>query len=285
GQDAVPTEFSPAANNAAASGIEGTSALDSLFGEDQFRDYELDPPPATTTGAPGDGDEPPKGISRTHITLMWVAGSAVALLALVAFFIVGTRLPFLTGSGTSASDEPTVPVETERPQGPVEPGTYNWNELLGGECLEGYRGAWENEYTVVDCSIPHDAQLVIRASVPVTAGTGGAYPGVSSLQSRMSLLCTDVTVVDYNAANRYDDVQFEASYPASVEEWDSGRRDYFCFISRSTGQPLEGSLAAPPVSEEPPLEDEGTTEESTEGDYPASSRSATLFTTSSGRYG
>lgn len=264
GQDAVPTEFIPSANAAASAGFGETNALEALFGADQFHDYQLDPPPVAPSGSPADsGDEPPAGISRTHITLMWVAGSAVALFALFAFFIVGTRLPFLTGSGTTPTDQP-APIQTDRPEGPVAPGTYNWNELLGGECLDDYRGAWENEYTVVDCSVPHAAQLVTRAGVPIEAGTGGAYPGVSELQSRMNLLCTDSTVVDYTAANEYDDIQFEASYPASLEEWDSGRRDYFCFVSRASGQPLEGSLAAPPASEEP-LEDEGTDESTEEG--------------------
>src|SRR5690606_32017101 len=201
----------------------GANALDALFGDDKFHDYETEPPTINTPGGEptSGGDEPPKGVSRTHITLMWVAGSAVALFALFAFFIIGTKLPLLTGAGTSPSTEPTAPVETERPQGPVAPRTYNWNELLGGECLDDFTGAWENEYTVVDCSVPHDAQLVVRAPVPVLAGTGGAYPGVFDLQSRMNLLCTDVTVINYPAANNYHDVQFEASFPPNVEEWDT----------------------------------------------------------------
>lgn len=265
GQDA-PTEFIPSANQpAAGTGADG-GALDALFGDDKFRDYEGEPPtpPTRGGGTGGDGgDEPPKGISRTHITLMWVAGAAVAALALFAFFLVGTRLPMLTGgdAAPSASPEPT---EAELPEGPVPPGTYNWNELLGGECLDDYRGAWENEYTVVDCEVPHEAQLVLRAPVPVAPGTGGAYPGVYDLQSRMSLLCTDASVIDYSAANTYDDMQFEASFPPSVEEWDAGRRDYFCFVSRASGEPIEGSLAAPPSPDEPATDEE--TEDGTGGD-------------------
>lgn len=264
GQDA-PTEFITSANQAAGTGSD-TSALDALFGDDKFRDYEgeppIPPPPGSGTGEE-DGDEPPKGISRTHITLMWVAGAAVSALALFAFFLVGTRLPMLTGgdAAPSASPEPT---EAELPEGPVPPGTYNWNELLGGECLDDYRGAWENEYTVVDCEAPHEAQLVLRAPVPVAPGTGGAYPGVYDLQSRMSLLCTDASVIDYSAANAYDDMQFEASFPPSVEEWDAGRRDYFCFVSRASGEPIEGNLAAPPAPDEPATEDE--TGDETESD-------------------
>lgn len=267
GHDAAPTEFLPSATQAAAGGLGDPNALDALFGDDKFRDYEHGPPTvAAPGGSPGDdGSEPPKGISRTHITLMWVAGSAVALLALFAFFLVGTRLPILTGSGASPTETP-APVETERPEGPVEPGTYNWNELLGGECLENFNGAWENQYTVVDCAEPHAAQLVVRAAVPVAPGTGGIYPGVFDLQSRMNLLCTDAAVIDYHAANVYDDVQFEASFPPSAEEWDSGRRDYFCFVSRASGEPLEGSLAAPPALDEPADEEEGATDEGTGGD-------------------
>lgn len=259
GQDAVPTEFIPSAAQTAT----GTNALDALFGEDKFQEYEdalvsPTPPPITPAAPEESGDEPPTGISKLHVTMMWVAGSVVAALALFAFFLVGTKLPMLTGSTPTDPSSAPIPVETERPVGPVEPGTYNWNELLGGECIEDFRGAWENEYTVVDCAVPHAAQLVVRAAVPVLAGTGGTYPGVFDLQSRMNLLCTDAAVIDYEAAKAYDDVQFEASFPPSAEEWDKGRRDYFCFVSLASGALIEGSLAAPPAPDEPATEEEGT---------------------------
>ncbi|MBX3093380.1 MAG: hypothetical protein KF680_02390 [Cryobacterium sp.] len=267
GQDAVPTEFIPSTAQTATD----INALDALFGEDRFQEYQdalvsPTPPPSTPAAPDGSGDEPPAGISKLHVTMMWVAGSVVAALALFAFFLVGTRLPMLTGSTSTGPSSAPIPVETERPVGPVEPGTYNWNELLGGECIEDFRGAWENEYTVVDCALPHSAQLVVRAAVPVLAGTGGTYPGVFDLQSRMNLLCTDAAVIDYEAAKGYDDVQFEASFPPSAEEWDTGRRDYFCFVSLASGALIEGSLAAPPAPDVPATEEEGADEGGTEGD-------------------
>lgn len=277
GQDAVATEFipSPAQSPTPSPGGASTeaNALDSLFGENNFREYDASlvsatpptpPPPSPDSPAEG-GDEPPKEVSSLHITMMWVAGSVVAAFALFAFFLVGTKLPMLTGSTSVDPSSGPAPVETERPVGPVAPGTYNWNELLGGECVVDFGGAWQNEYTVVDCSTPHEAQLVIRAAVPVLAGTGGLYPGVLDLQSRMNLFCTDAAVIDYQAASQYEGVQFEASYPPSTEDWDAGRRDYFCFVSLASGDLIEGSLVAPP-SDEPAIEEEGTTDEGTEGD-------------------
>lgn len=267
GQDAMPTEFIPST----AQGATDSNALDALFGEDRFQEYEdalvsPTPPPATPAAPDESGDGPPPGISKLHVTMMWVAGSVVAALALFAFFLVGTRLPMLTGSTSTGPSSAPIATETERPIGPVEPGTYNWNELLGGECIEDFRGAWENEYTVVDCAVPHAAQLVVRAAVPVATGTGGTYPGVFDLQSRMNLLCTDAAVIDYAAAKVYDDVQFEASFPPSAEEWDKGRRDYFCFVSLASGELIEGSLAAPPAPDVPATEEEGTEEDGTAGD-------------------
>ena len=51
------------------------------------------------------------------------------------------------------------------------------------------------------------------------------------------------------ATRLYTDVQFEGSYPATSSQWDAGDRSYYCFVNRSSGDPLTGSLAVAPAAE------------------------------------
>ncbi|MCS0498396.1 septum formation family protein [Protaetiibacter mangrovi] len=273
--DAVPSEAAaptpppvfpaPAAADVAATELLGasaiaqdagtTSALETLFGEDRFRDYDAEPDPR---GAPAavpveTGGDPVEraGVSRAQKVLLGVAGGLVALLALVALFLLGTRLPALTAEPTptptpSATPTPT-PTPTVLPAGPVAPGVWAWDALLGGECLDPFDDPWAEEFTVVDCAAPHPAQLVYRGTLAATDDdpSDDPFPGTEALQGQMSLLCTAPGVVDLAAAGQYSDAQFQGTYPANEEEWDAGDRTYYCFVSRSSGEPLTGSLAVP----------------------------------------
>src|SRR5690606_16517612 len=160
-----------------------TSALESLFADENFRDYEAEPDVAQAPFARAHAEEsvaevaPHRGeISRAQKILLAVAGGLVAVLALVALFLLGTRLPELIGpaaaplpsTSPSASPSPS-PSATTLPAGPVEPGVWAWDELLGGECLAEYDDPWAEEFTVVDCAEPHPAQLVFRGTFPPSA--------------------------------------------------------------------------------------------------------------------
>ena len=277
-QGSGPQEPSPAANPTETLGPAGNASdLDDLFGETRFREYDAGPDrsenpfvarPVTVATSGGDGPRAPAGgISRTQRVLLWVAGSLVAVLALLVLFLVGTRLPGFLGpapaivapSSASPSPSPTVMAV-----GPVTPGDYRWDELLGGECLDPYTGPWAEDFTVVDCTLPHPAQLVVRgtfaeqpATVPGPSASpgsesGSGYPGIAALQAQINLLCTAATVIDYAAAGAYTDIQFEASYPVSDEQWQAGDRDYFCFVSRASGAPLAASIAIAPVAPSAP---------------------------------
>ncbi len=266
------TEVLGAPEGAAAPVEEGNSALDALFAAENFRDYEAEPVASEspfvrsrgTEAAPA--DEGPREISRTQKVLLGVAGGLVAVLALVALFLLGTRLPELIGPAAapepSSSPSPSPsPSATALPAGPVEPGVWAWGELLGGECLDPYDDPWAEEFTVVDCADPHPAQLVYRGTFPPSAEgvTSDPFPGTAELQRQIGLLCSAPGVVDLTAAGALTDVQFQGSYPATQEQWDAGDRSYFCFVSRSSGEPLTGTLAVPPP---PPAEGDG---EATEG--------------------
>lgn len=255
--DLAPTEvFSPAASETEGG---APSALDALFSDENFHDYTAEPvlarpAPAQPAKATESAPRQPGEIGRSQKVLLAVAGGLVVVLALVALFLVGTRLPTLLGSAsaplTDVVTEPTpgptdAADEVPLPTGPVEPGVWAWNELRGGECLDGYSDPWAEEFTVVDCATPHAAQLVVRAEVPVATpeASDEAFPGVEVLRERVSELCAAPGVLDLSQAGDYTDVQLEVSYPAVAEQWNTGERTYFCFVNRASGEPIEGSLA------------------------------------------
>ncbi|BDZ45289.1 septum formation family protein [Naasia aerilata] len=210
---------------------------------------------ATAAEAPADGAES-AGSRRTRLILI-ASVTVIAAAGLLLAFFLGTRLmpspsPLRSAVQTpsasitptpAAPPSPTPTAAAEAPPiGPVAPGVYDWDRLGGGECLEPYTSPWERQFTVVDCAAPHTAQLVARGTFDGDAAA--AYPGEQALTAQLNLRCTAPEVLDLGAAGAYADVQFQASYPAGEEQWRSGDRAYFCFVSRSSGQPLTGSIAA-----------------------------------------
>jgi hypothetical protein len=220
--------------------------------------------------------------ARARRSALLIGGAVAAALAvMVVFFLVGLAVGGGggggAGSGGTASSARTAPASTAAPSpvgslspaasspagtpptdsaaggenlgaappGPLAPGVHDWNALHGGECLSGYSSPWELQFTVVDCSTDHNAQLVSKGAFPEDAAT--PYPGEPALASRLNLLCTAPAVLNYAAAGELPDVQWQAAYPADDAQWTSGDRSYFCFYSRSSGQPLGGSLAAVPA--------------------------------------
>ena len=136
--------------------------------------------------------------------------------------------------------------------------------MLGGECLDPFIDGWQDEYTVVDCAEPHGGQLVYRAwfpdpepdpdadpAIPQTVRPGShPYPGAEELALQISLLCSAPGVVDLAVAGQYADAQIQGTYPATEEQWDENPT-YYCFVSRSSGEPLTGSVAIPPAPTQP----------------------------------
>ena len=238
------------------------SPLDALFGETQFREYEGEPligaAPVRQTAVIEDGAAPPRppGIPRNQKILMWVAGALLAVLALVALFLAGTRIAGSLGQSPAATPSATptaTPTPTAAPGTPIvaaAPGEHRWNELVGGECLEPYESPWQDEYTVVACTEPHTAQMIARGQFAEIEGQ--SYPGLEELASHINLLCSAPTVLDYAVAGTVNDLQVAASFAADAEEWDAGNRSYSCFVSRASGEPLLSSVGVPQVVPAPP---------------------------------
>ena len=257
------------------------SGVHDLFAHSRFREYEenLIPVPlpvprrsasrgARFAGPPPRAPGPPPRVSQAQKVMIISLGALAAVLALVALFFVGTRLPTLTGTapaGASASRTPSATpsaTPTVAAIGPVARGVHGWNELRGGECLDPFTTPWAEKFTVVDCAVAHPAQMVFRGTFPATLPPAVApasapparvpassFPGVEALQAQISLLCAAPGVLDLSAAGQYSDAQVQGSYPVTAAEWDAGEHDYFCFVSRSSGAPLTGSIAgAKPAS-------------------------------------
>jgi hypothetical protein len=275
---------------AAPAPVADSSALDAVFGESEFREYQT-PSSGTpiaasagtaSTGTASTGIASPgvaspgvasPGVASTEAAastpraeraplpksqkvLLWVASSLVAVLVLVVLFFLGTRLPDMVGSapvvvatqssGPSASPSPS-PTVAAPVAGPIAPGVHKWDELLGAECIGDFTSPWSEKFTVVDCATPHPAQMVHRGVFPppADAASPAPYPGVEALQAQINLLCTAPGVIDLAAAGAYNDVQFVASFPATAEQWDKGDHHYYCFVTRSSGEPLSSSVAGP----------------------------------------
>jgi hypothetical protein len=121
---------------------------------------------------------------------------------------------------------------------PALPGEHPWTDLAGGECLSPFTNAWAQTFTVVDCATPHIAQLTARLAVE-----GDTYPGAEALATRAADQCQSDAALNASAAAAVGDVQVQGSYAPDQASWDQGDRFVSCFVTRSSGQPLTGSLA------------------------------------------
>lgn len=237
------------------------SALDSLFGESSFVEYEdaLIPvlPPRASGGGGGElvvVDRPriaeARGsIGRTQKVLMGVAGGLVAVLLLVVLYLAGSRIAANSPAAAVVEPSPSASAIAGPVVGPVAPGEYYWDRLLGGECIAPFASAWEDTFVVVDCGQSHAAQLLLKGAFPATEDP--AYPGGDALQKLAASLCTVPTVIDYAAAASANDIQITSSFAADQADWDAGNRNFYCFASRTGGAELTTSIAQPQVAPTP----------------------------------
>ncbi|SFR91090.1 hypothetical protein SAMN05428970_3753 [Agromyces sp. CF514] len=195
-------------------------------------------------GGPGKGDSGGRGPAKP---LIWVAGGLLVLVVLAGLFFLGSKLvggDALASMSPSASESDTASdTPAPAPTAPQPMGVHAWNTLFGGECLDPFASAWEEEYTVVDCGVAHAAQLVYRGTLP--GDEAAAFPGEAELGAQMNTLCTAAGIIDVAAAAGVPDLQVQGSYPVTEEQWAAGERTYYCFANRAGGEPLTGSIAGP----------------------------------------
>ncbi|CAN5147673.1 hypothetical protein BH09ACT6_BH09ACT6_24120 [soil metagenome] len=200
---------------------------------------------------PGTSARPSRRRSRAASRQRWLLPAAVAVVAvlvLAGLFFLGSRLPGILSSGHAPTPTPTAtptPSPTPVPSstaGPQLAGTFDWNELRGGECISPFVSAWQQKFTVVDCSTAHSAQVTSRGALAVDVWA--AYPGQVAIAERLNLLCQQSGAFDPAILAAYPDVVWQAAYPVNETQWRAGMRDYYCFVSRSSSGQLTGSFAA-----------------------------------------
>lgn len=126
--------------------------------------------------------EPSAARATPRALVITVAGLGI-LLGLVALLILGSRLagagsvssPILTSATPTAASPAALTPTPTLATGPAAAGVQSWTDLNGGECLDAFTSAWQAQYVVVDCALPHAAQLIVRA--PIDASLASPYPG------------------------------------------------------------------------------------------------------------
>lgn len=192
--------------------------------------------PAGEAGFAGLGADAQKtGAARNPKLLWWVTGGMIALVVVVALFFFGTQLPKWISSNSAVAPVPSV-----SPTAALSPGTYAWDQLYGGECIDPFTTPWQQDFTVVDCGKGHAAQLVYRGSFGGEADA--AFPGEDALGQQINALCTRNGIFDASAASAYSNLQVQGSYPVTADQWNSGQRNYYCFVSRTDGSAITASL-------------------------------------------
>lgn len=184
---------------------------------------------------------------RRRRTIIIVIAIVAALAVLAGLFFIGTRIPGWFGSAPAPAPVVTSapPTETAEPEPTAaQPaGVHAWDQLFGGECVDPFLTPWAEDFTVVDCAAPHAAQLVYRGTFDETPEA--AFPGEAELASQINVLCTAAGVIDLAAASGYPDLQVQGSFPVTDEQWTDGQRNYYCFVNRSSGEPLSATVAGP----------------------------------------
>jgi hypothetical protein len=244
-----PAAFTPAPTTPArsSSSVAGPPAASSLTSHPE--------PPTTAPGStPPVPPDPPRGPRdpRFNRRVYLIAGVLAVLLVLVGLFALGTRIPSLFGAAApsphaSASRTPSptptptpTPTVIPKPAAAVGLGDHAWDTLGGGECIQPYTSPWAETFTVVDCTTDHTAQMVYTNLI--SADPVAPYPGADALAQQINTLCTAGGLIDLSAAGAYPDLQVQGTFPATEEQWKSGQRSYYCFASRSSGQPLSTSV-------------------------------------------
>lgn len=172
---------------------------------------------------------------------LWILGTLVLVAILAGAFLLGQSLAGHDAEESVVDEAETPAIEFPVLSGvPVEPGRWAWDELRGGECISGFDGAFSEEFTVVGCEAPHDAQVVSATLLSTRADD--RYPGVDEVAQLARETCDVKDIIDYSLAMEYDDLIVDYSYPASDEQWAQGERGVYCFALRSSGGSLQGDL-------------------------------------------
>lgn len=179
---------------------------------------------------------------QTIFVSLWVLGTLVTLGLWVGAFVLGQSV----GAPEDAVVEEVfdvVEIATEFPElGPPSqtPGTWAWRELRGGECLTGFSDPFAEEFQVVSCSSPHNAELLHAELLSSVAAE--PYPGDPAVLAAARAACDVRDLVNIDVAKEFSDLRTSYSYPVSEDQWDAGERGVYCFVYSESGATFTSSL-------------------------------------------
>jgi hypothetical protein len=79
----------------------------------------------------------------------------------------------------------------------------------------------------------------------ISADPAAAYPGADALAQQVGGRCAASGIIDLGAAAAYPNLQVQGTFPATEKQWKDGQRSYYCFATRTGGEPLTSSIAGP----------------------------------------
>lgn len=158
---------------------------------------------------------------------------------------VPVTIPFTPSVPTATT--PTIPTLPTISVSPRSAGTWSWDELNGGECIEPYTDANQDSYTVVDCDTPHSAQLVRVGDLRKDAGIP-IYPGDSAIGPVATGECFSSGIIKAAAYATYPSLITDVHYPTSQTQWNKGDTFYYCFAHTFPIANITGSVAGKKVT-------------------------------------
>ncbi len=172
---------------------------------------------------------------QTIIVSLWLSGTIVTLLVWAGSFLLGSNLANTQETSEVEVAEPTIEVSLSSLGPPsLAPGTWNWSELRGGECLQNFSDPFAESFLVVSCELPHNAEL-IHATL-ISQNILDPYPGISSVVAQARQQCDLVEKIEIGKVAQFRNLQIAYSYPVSSVQWDRGERGVYCFIYSESGE-------------------------------------------------
>jgi hypothetical protein len=179
---------------------------------------------------------------QTIFVSLWVLGTLVTLGLWAGAFVLGQT----GGAPDDGAIEEAVDVAEivaqfpELGPPPQAAGTWAWDELRGGECLSEFSDPFAEQFQVVSCSSPHNAELLHAELLSRVASE--PYPGDPAVLAAARAACDVRDLVNIEVAQEFSDLRTSYSYPVSQDQWEVGERAVYCFVHSESGATFTSSL-------------------------------------------
>ncbi|GAB2611787.1 septum formation family protein [Pseudactinotalea suaedae] len=197
-------------------------------------------------GAGGPGGQPPKKNSMPIII-----GVIVGIAVIVGIFFA---IQALTGGGgddptadptttQEPTDEPTTDEPTDDPttEEPTDEPTGDVveiadTEVVPGDCILSIEYNANNMWEKVDCSTPHEFEVVAEST-----SDAAEFPGEDVLTAESEAFCTDAVTPFFDMVADSESVNFNYMWPTD-RTWEAGDRKYSCLMVAIDGAMFTGSF-------------------------------------------